>query len=56
MTILATSGIYNMVIWTIESCRHNQLQMAFMINFVVVNVFINATLWHCDSSFKTHQS
>jgi hypothetical protein len=54
MTILATSGIYNMVIWTIESCSHNQSQMAFMINFVVINVVVNATLWHYDSSSYTH--
>jgi hypothetical protein len=56
MTILATYGIYNVVIWTTYSCNHNQLQMAFTTSFVVVNVVVNATFWHCDSSSYTNQS
>jgi hypothetical protein len=44
MTILVTIGIYNMVIWTTESCSRSQLQMTFTTSFVVVN----ATFWHCD--------
>jgi hypothetical protein len=43
MTILVISGIYNVVIWTTESCNHNQLQMAFTTGFVIVN----NTFWHC---------
>ncbi len=47
MTILVTSGIYNLVIWTTKSYSYNQLQMTSMISFVVVNVVVNATFWHC---------
>ncbi len=47
MTILATSGIYNVVIWTTKSCSRNQLQMAFTTSFVVVNVVVNAMFWCC---------
>jgi hypothetical protein len=47
MTILVASGIYNLVIWIIESCSYNQSQMASMISFVVVNVVVNATFWLC---------
>jgi hypothetical protein len=43
MTILAITGIYNVVFWTIESCSCNDLQMAFVTSFVVVNVVVNAT-------------
>jgi hypothetical protein len=44
MTILVTSGIYNVVIWTTKSCSLNQSQMVITISFLVVN----ATSWHCD--------
>jgi hypothetical protein len=44
MTILVTSGIYNVVIWTTKSCSFNQSQMVITTNFLV----INATSWCCD--------
>jgi hypothetical protein len=47
MIILVTSGIYNIVIWTIESCSHSQSQMAFTTSIVIVNVVVNATSWCC---------
>jgi hypothetical protein len=48
MTILTTNGIYNVVIWTTQSCSRNKSQMAITTNFVVVNVVVNATFWRCD--------
>jgi hypothetical protein len=48
MIILATNGIYDVVIWIIESCSHNQSQMAITTSFVIVNVIINAMFWCCD--------
>jgi hypothetical protein len=48
MTILTPSNIYSVVFWTTESYSHNELQMAFMTSFLVINVVINATFWLCD--------
>jgi len=44
MTILMTSGIYNVVIWTTKSCSLNQSQMVITTSFLVVN----AMSWRCD--------
>jgi hypothetical protein len=56
MTILTIDCIYNVVIWTIESCSHRQSQMAFTTNFVVVN----GMFWRCELFYmlnmQFHQS